>query len=135
MYTRTRRMHSGLSDEMMHMAVEQFLPSVGAGLLITLCWFVCASGPLDASRNLAGDLQPGRIFVMPFSTAADGCGRCVVSAHGTGLYLAGGSRALAAVDHGHCLWAGQLLVAGILLFCHAGDDEAKTRVQRRAICL
>ena len=36
MYTRTRRMHSGMSQEMMHMAVEQFLPSVGAGLLITL---------------------------------------------------------------------------------------------------
>ena len=36
MYTRTRRIHSGLSDEMIRMAVEQFLPSVGAGLLITI---------------------------------------------------------------------------------------------------
>jgi len=33
MYTRTRRIHSGLSDEMIRMAVEQFLPAVGAGLL------------------------------------------------------------------------------------------------------
>jgi len=36
MYTRTRRMHSGLSDEMLRMAVVQFLPSVGAGLLVTI---------------------------------------------------------------------------------------------------
>src|SRR5271154_339600 len=35
MYTRTRRIHSGLSEEMIHMAVEQFLPSAAAGLLIT----------------------------------------------------------------------------------------------------
>src|SRR5260370_13689905 len=36
MYTRTRRIHSGLSDEMIRMAVEQFLPAVGAGVLITI---------------------------------------------------------------------------------------------------
>ena len=36
MYTRTRRIHSGMSDEMIRMAVEQFLPSVGAGLLLTI---------------------------------------------------------------------------------------------------
>jgi len=49
MYTRTRRMHSGLSDEMIHMAVEQFLPAVGTGVLITIalvrfvpavCWML-----------------------------------------------------------------------------------------------
>ena len=36
MYTRTRRIHSGMSQEMMHTAVEQFLPSVAAGLLTTI---------------------------------------------------------------------------------------------------
>src|ERR1700744_4124905 len=36
MYTRTRRIHSGMSQEMMQMAVEQFLPSAGAGVLITI---------------------------------------------------------------------------------------------------
>src|SRR5579864_7558722 len=36
MYTRSRRIHSGMSDEMILMAVEQFLPSVGASLLITM---------------------------------------------------------------------------------------------------
>ena len=36
MHTRTRRIHSGLADEMIQMAVEQFLPSAIAGALITL---------------------------------------------------------------------------------------------------
>jgi hypothetical protein len=36
MYTRTRRIHSGMADEMIRMAVEQFLPSAGAGALMTI---------------------------------------------------------------------------------------------------
>lgn len=36
MYTRARRIHSALSDEMIRMAVEQFLPSLVAGLLFTV---------------------------------------------------------------------------------------------------
>src|ERR1043166_3383802 len=36
MHTRSRRIHSGLADEMIRMAVEQFLPSAAAGALITL---------------------------------------------------------------------------------------------------
>ena len=35
MYTRSRRIHSGMSNEMMLTAVEQFLPSVGASTIIT----------------------------------------------------------------------------------------------------
>ncbi len=40
MFTRTRRIHSGMADEMIRMAAEQFLPSAGAGALITLVLFV-----------------------------------------------------------------------------------------------
>src|SRR6266498_564934 len=36
MHTRSRRIHSGLADEMIRMAVEQFLPSALAGALITV---------------------------------------------------------------------------------------------------
>jgi Winged helix DNA-binding domain len=36
MYTGTRRIHSGMADEMIRMAVEQFLPSVGAGAQMIL---------------------------------------------------------------------------------------------------
>jgi len=36
MHTRTRRMHSAMADEMIQMAVEQFLPAAVAGLLLTI---------------------------------------------------------------------------------------------------
>src|ERR1019366_1276334 len=36
MFARTRRIHSGMADEMIHMAIEQFLPSAGAGALLTV---------------------------------------------------------------------------------------------------
>ncbi len=35
MWARTRRIHSGMSNEMLRMAVEQFLPALGAGALLT----------------------------------------------------------------------------------------------------
>jgi hypothetical protein len=59
MYTRTHRMHSGLSDEI-RMAVEQFLPAVGAGVLLTIALvrFVPAA-LLDASRTVAGNFSLG----------------------------------------------------------------------------
>lgn len=44
MYTRSRRIHSGMSDEMLRMAVDQFLPSVGAGLLLTVVLLRAAPG-------------------------------------------------------------------------------------------
>ena len=34
--TRTHRIHSGMADEMIRMAVEQFLPAAGAGVLMTI---------------------------------------------------------------------------------------------------
>lgn len=34
--TRAHRMHSGIANEMIYMAVEQFLPAAGAGALLTL---------------------------------------------------------------------------------------------------
>src|SRR5438309_4858188 len=46
MHTRARRMHSALSDEMIRMAVEQFLPSMVTGLLITAV--LLGSVPQDA---------------------------------------------------------------------------------------
>jgi len=36
MHARTRRIHSGLADEMIRMAVEQFLPSAVAGFFLTI---------------------------------------------------------------------------------------------------
>jgi len=42
MLTRSRRMHSALSGEMIRMAVEQFAPALGAGCLLTLVLFFYA---------------------------------------------------------------------------------------------
>src|ERR1700704_1956454 len=42
MVARTRRMHSGLADEMIHAATEQFIPAGVAGLLLTVVLFRCA---------------------------------------------------------------------------------------------
>lgn len=39
MLLRSRRIHSALSDEMIRMAVEQFLPALGAGFLLTIVMF------------------------------------------------------------------------------------------------
>ncbi len=36
MWARTRRIHSGLANEMLLMAVEQFMPAMGVGALVTM---------------------------------------------------------------------------------------------------
>ncbi len=105
MYTRTRRMHSGMSQEMMHMAVEQFLPSVGSGTVDYCCaGAICSSGSLDDPRDLAGHFQPGRIFFVPLSTPANACGGSVVPADGPVLYLARRQPSAFPMGHGHSVW-------------------------------
>ncbi len=126
MYTRTCRMHSGMSQEMMHMAVEQFLPSVGAGLLITLVLvrFVPA-----ALWMIPGIWQV--IFSLGIFSSCRFLPRPMLAAGAwyllTGLVCIslGGNRAFSpwamAIPYG----AGQLLVAAILLFsAHEGTDES-----------
>src|SRR5712691_1693511 len=39
MVARTRRIHSGLADEMIHAATEQFIPAGVAGMLLTVVLF------------------------------------------------------------------------------------------------
>src|SRR4029077_16161658 len=41
--TRAHRVHSGIANEMIYMAVEQFLPAAGAGALLTLVMVQSAS--------------------------------------------------------------------------------------------
>jgi hypothetical protein len=125
MYTRTRRIHSGLSDEMIRMAVEQFMPAVGAGLLITviLVRFVPA-----AFWMLPGLWQV--IFSLGIFSSCRFLPRLMIAAGGwyliTGLVCIalGDSRALAPWTMGLAYGAGQLLVAGILLVATPeGTDE------------
>jgi hypothetical protein len=126
MYTRTRRMHSGMSQEMMHMAVEQFLPSVGAGLLIT---FVLVRYVPAALWMIPGIWQV--IFSLGIFSSCRFLPRPMLAAGAwylvTGLVCIslGGNQALSPWAMGIPYGAGQLLVAAILLFsAHEGSDES-----------
>jgi hypothetical protein len=123
--TRSRRMHSGMADEMIQMAVEQFLPSVGAGALITIA--IVRYAPA-AQWMLPGIWQV--IFSLGVFASCRFLPRAIVLAGAwyllTGLAciaLADG-RALSPWTMGVSYGVGQLLVAGILLFrAQGGRDE------------
>ncbi|MEG9436364.1 hypothetical protein JAO29_09325 [Edaphobacter sp. HDX4] len=126
MYTRTRRIHSGLSNEMLGMAVEQFLPSVGAGLLVTI---VLLRYVRFATWMLPGMWQV--IFGLGVFSSCRFLPRPMIAAGAwylmTGLscLAMGGNRALSPWTMGISYGAGQLLVAAILLFTATeNEDEA-----------
>jgi hypothetical protein len=126
MYTRTRRMHSGMSQEMMHMAVEQFLPSVGAGLLITIVlvryvpaalWMIPGIWQVIFSLGIFSSCR-----FLPRPMLAAGAWYLLT---GLACIALGDSRALSPWAMGIPYGAGQLLVAAILLFgAHEGTDES-----------
>ncbi len=126
MRARTRRIHSEMADEMIRMAVEQFLPSAGAGTLLTmvLVWFV-----------------PGAVWMLPgmwqviFSLGVFSSCRFLprpMIAAGLWYLLTGlvcialaDNRALSPWAMGIPYGTGQLLVAAILLFhSREGEDES-----------
>jgi hypothetical protein len=125
MFARTRRMHSGMADEMIRMAVEQFLPSAGAGTLMTFVLVRYASG---AVWMLPGLWQV--IFSLGVFSSCRFLPRPMVAA---GIwYLFTGLACIALADNrAFSPWAmgipygvGQLLVAAILLFnSREGEDE------------
>jgi hypothetical protein len=122
MYTRTRRIHSGLSNEMIRVAVEQFLPAAGAGLLVsvTLARFVPA-----AFWMLPGLWQV--IFSLGIFSSCRFLPRPMIAAgvwyliSGLACIALGDSRSLAPWTMGLGYGVGQLLVAGILF---VGTPEA-----------
>ena len=76
MVARTRRIHSGLADEMIHAATEQFIPAGVAGLLLTVVLFRFApQKPVDAARPVADRVQPRPLRVLPLAAAPDVRGR------------------------------------------------------------
>jgi hypothetical protein len=117
MYARTRRIHSGMADEMIRMAVEQFLPSAGVGGLVTfvLVRFVPGSqwmlpGIWQVIFSL-GVFSSSRFLPRPMAIA----GAWYLLTGLTCLALADG-RALSPWAMGIPYGAGQMIVAGILLF-------------------
>jgi hypothetical protein len=126
MYTRSRRIHSGMSDEMIHMAVEQFLPAVAAGVLMTVVLLRFVPGALWMLPGLWQVIFSLGVFsscrFLPRPMLAAGAWYLLT---GLGCIALGDSRALSPWAMGTAFGAGQLLVAGILLFAtqESGDEN------------
>jgi hypothetical protein len=125
MVTRTHRVHSGMADEMIRMAVEQFLPSAGAGALMTI---VLVGAVPSALWMLPGLWQI--VFSLGVFSSCRFLPRPMVAAgvwyllSGLSCIAFGDIRALSPWAMGIPYGAGQLLVAGILFFtAQEGSDE------------
>ena len=126
MYTRARRMHSGLSQEMIHMAVEQFAPSMIAGVLITAVLVRFSPATLWMLPGLWQVIFALGVFsscrFLPRAMIAPGIWYLMT---GLACLSLGDERALAPWTMGIAFGAGQLLVAGILYFNSNGvADES-----------
>lgn len=117
MYTRARRMHSALSPEMIRMAVEQFLPSIVTGLLLTAvligaapqtAWLLPGTWQIIYSLGIFSSC---RFLPRPMLAAG---GWYLIT--GLGCIAMGDSRALSAYAMGIPFGLGQLIIAGVLLF-------------------
>lgn len=120
----TRRMHSGLADEMTHMAVEQFLPSAAAGTLVTLviplyvpavAWMLPGLWQVIFSLGVFSSCR-----FLPRPMLAAGAWYLLT---GLGCIALGDARALSPWAMGVPYGAGQMLVAGILFFNRAEEDD------------
>lgn len=116
MVTRSRRMHSGLADEMIRAAVAQFLPSAAAGLLITAVLTLAAPRSLPLLPGLWQIVFSLGVFAscrfLPRTLVAVGvwymaCG--LIS-----LALSQGPAAFSPWAMGAAFGVGQLLVAALL---------------------
>jgi len=126
MVTRTHRIHSGMADEMIRMAVEQFLPAAGAGALMTI---VLVRAVPFALWMLPGLWQV--IFSLGVFSSCRFLSRPMLAA---GVWCLFSGLICISLGEAHALspWAmgipygvGQLLVAGILYFtAEEGGDES-----------
>jgi hypothetical protein len=124
--TRTHRIHSGMADEMIRMAVEQFLPAAGAGVLMTIV--------LECAVPSALWMLPGLwqvIFSLGVFSSCRFLSRPMLAA-GVWYLLSGLTCIMLADVRALLPWAmgipygvGQLLIAGILYFtAEEGGDES-----------
>jgi hypothetical protein len=125
-YRRSRRVHSGISNEMIRMAVEQFFPAAAAGLLITIVVLRAVPG---TSWILPGLWQV--IFGLGVFSSCRFLPRPMVAAGVwyllTGLISIsfGDGRAFSPWVMGIAFGVGQMLVAGILLeSARKGEHES-----------
>jgi hypothetical protein len=116
MQTRSRRIHSGLADEMIRTAVEQFLPSAIAGTLLTIVlvrwvphalWMVPGMWQIIFSLGVFSSCR-----FLPRPMIAAGAWYLLT---GLACVALGDTRALSPWAMGIPYGVGQLLVATILL--------------------
>jgi hypothetical protein len=122
--TRAHRMHSGMADEMLRTAVEQFLPAAAAGALLT---FVLVRFAPSSLWMLPGLWQ--LTFGLGVFASCRFLPRPMVAA-GVWYLLTGlacislaDSRALSPWSMGIAYGGGQLLVAGVLYFASSEDHS------------
>ena len=110
-------MHSGLSQEMIHIAVEQFAPSMIAGVMITAVLVRFAPATVWMLPGLWQVIFALGVFsscrFLPRAMIAPGIWYLLT---GLACLSFGDERALAPWTMGVAFGAGQLLVAGILYF-------------------
>jgi hypothetical protein len=116
MVTRSQRIHSGMADAMIRMAVEQFLPAAGAGALLTLVLLRDVPSALWMMPGLWQIIYSLGVFsscrFLPRRMSIAGIWFLF-----TGLICIsiGDNRALSPWTMGISFGVGQLLVAAILL--------------------
>jgi hypothetical protein len=125
MYKRSLRIHSELSDEMMLVAVQQFLPSVAASLFLTIVivryvpaieWMLPGIWQLNFSLGVFSSCR-----FLPRPMLAAGVWYLITALICIAL---GDSRALSPWGMGIPFAVGQLIVAGVLFFsAKDGEDE------------
>jgi hypothetical protein len=127
MFARTHRIHSGMADEMIRMAVEQFLPSVGAGGLITfvllrfdpaIAWLLPGAWQIIFSLGVFSSCR-----FLPRPMLAAGVWYLMTGLAGVAL---AGNRALSPWAMGIPYGVGQLLVAGVLVI-NASEEGNESR--------
>jgi hypothetical protein len=122
---RTRRVHSGIAREMIHSALEQFLPAIVAGLLLTVVLARCAPQSLWMLPGLWQVIFSLGVFsscqFLPRPMFAVGV--WYLAAGLTCLALGRGDWALSPWSMGVPFGIGQLLVAAVLQFDYQESDE------------
>ncbi len=124
-HRRTRRLHSSLSNAMLRTAIEQFLPAVAAGLLLTIVLVRRVPSSFPLVPGLWQILYALGVFAscrfLPRPMVAAGAwymltGLCTVSL--------GDARALAPWTMGLAFGIGQLLIAAILLLATPAEEQS-----------
>lgn len=123
-YTRSRRMHSGLSDEMIRMAAQQFMPSVGAGLLVTLVLVFAVPHVVWMLPGLWQVIFSLGVFAscrsLPKTMFAPAC---LYLGTGIAAMAIGDARALSPWVMGVPFALGQMMIASVLRFDGAAEED------------